>query len=402
MLRSLYAGVSGLQAHSTAIDVVADNIANVNTPGFKAARAQFQALVAHTLRGAGNPTAQGRDPVQIGLGVTIGAVERQMSQGTPQATGQATDVAIEGNGFFLIQAGEAQRYTRNGAFGVNGNRVLVEAASGAAVLGWASDAAGLIDTNRPPGELTLPAAGESLARATTRLRLGGNLDSRAAVGDTAVTVARLYDSQGTEQEVRFTFAKTGDNAWSWTATTADGTAIGTGALAFDGDGQCTTPTAVLDVPVSGGATTPLHITVEFGAQQLAADTVVAATYQDGLPPGSFQGFTVTENGVLMGSFSNGLTRALGQLALATFTNPAGLQRDSSGAFVESANSGPRQIGTPGSGGRGRLVAGALEMSNVDLTREFAALIALQRGFQANGRSVTTSDQLLQDILMLKQ
>ncbi len=391
-----------MQAHGMAIDVVADNIANVNTPGFKAARAQFQSLMAQTLRGAGSPITAGRNPFQIGLGVTIGTVERQMTQGSPQTTGRATDLTIEGNGFFMLQAGPSYCYTRNGAFDVNGDRVLVEAVSGAAVLGWSSDAQGRIDTSQPPAAIVLPATGDSLARATTRVSLGGNLNTDANVGAATTTVARVYDSQGREHQLQVTFTKSGDNAWSWAATDEGGATIGSGTVEFDGNGQCTTPAAALSVPVAGGATTPLQLNLEFGIQQLAAETLVAPTYQDGLPSGSFEGFTVTETGVLIGSFSNGLSRALGQLALATFTNPAGLQRASSGAYTETANSGPRQVNAPGSAGNGRLISGSLEMSNVDLTREFSALITLQRGFQANGRSITTSDQLLQDVLMLKQ
>ena len=158
----------------------------------------------------------------------------------------------------------------------------------------------------------------------------------------------------------------------------------------------------MSVPLSEGATTPMVFTTTFDVQQLAEGSEVVASYQDGLPPGAFQGFSVTDSGILIGSYSNGLTRQIGQLAIASFTNPAGLQRGPSGSFMETANSGPAQVGTSGTGGRGTIVSGTLEMSNVDLTREFSSLIVYQRGFQANGRSVTVSDQLLQDILMLKQ
>ena len=403
MIRSMYSGVSGLQAHGVAIDVVADNIANVNTPGFKAARAQFQALVSQTLRGASSPTSGGQNPAQVGLGVTIGGIERQMGQGSLQTTGRSSDLAIEGNGFFVLSNNGSARYTRNGAFGVDGSRTLVDSASGAAVMGWASDTAGSIDTSQPPTRLSLPAAGQTMARASTRLLLGGNLNAAANVGDTATTQVRLYDSQGSVQLVSFTFAKTNINEWSWTAADGGGAAIGAGTLTFDANGHPTTGAQTLSIPLTNGAATPMNVSIGFdGVGQLAQASEVVPTMQDGLPPGDFQGFSVTNNGALIGSFSNGLTRQLGQLAMATFSNTAGLERDSGGAFAETANSGVAQVGAAGTGGRGRVIAGSLEMSNADLTREFSTLIMLQRGFQANGRSVTTSDQLLQDILSLKQ
>ncbi len=351
MIRSLYSGVSGLQAHGTAIDVVADNIANVNTPGFKAARAQFQALVAQTLRAAGTPDAGGQNPAQVGLGVTVGAIERQMTQGSPQTTGRASDLAIEGNGYFIISTGAgAPRYTRNGAFDINGNRQLVEAASGAAVLGWVADANGKIDTSQPITPLTIPAEGDTLARQTTKLTLSGNLDATANVGDSASTTVRLYDSQGREQYITFTMVKTAPNTWSWDATDAGGASVGTGVLTFDGEGRCTTGPATVSVPLTDGAITPMVFTTTFNVQQLAESSEVVASHQDGLPPGAYQGFSVTDNGVLIGSYSNGLTRQIGQLAIASFTNPAGLQRGPAGAFLETANSGPAQVGTSGTGG----------------------------------------------------
>lgn len=390
-----------MQAHGTAIDVVADNIANVSTPGFKAAHAQFQALVAQTLRSASGPSDGSLNPMQVGLGVRTGAIEHDMSQGSPESTGRSSDLTIEGNGFFITQKDGVQRYTRNGAMDINGDRVLVETGNGAAVLGWTADSTGAINTQQTPATLKLPSAGETMARATSQMALGGNLNASAAVGDSATTQLSLYDSLGREQVLDITFTKTGDNAWSWAAQDSGGAAVGGGNVTFDANGLTSAAPQTLNVALAGGAA-PLSVAVHFdGIRQLQGNSEVALTSQDGLAPGRYEGFSVSENGALIGSFSNGLTRKLGQLAVATFDNPAGLERDNSD-FAATANSGNAQIGVAGSGGNGSIISGTLEMSNVDLTREFSKLITLQRGFQANGRSVTTSDQMLQDILSLKQ
>ena len=179
--------------------------------------------------------------------------------------------------------------------------------------------------------------------------------------------------------------------------------MGTGSIAFDSAGRTAATAQTVTLTPAGGAATPQATSVRFdGITQLAEASQLALSSQDGLEPGSFTGFTVTDSGIIMGSYNNGLTRPLGQLAIAAFANPAGLSREGDGTYSESANSGVSQVGVAGSQGRGAIAAESLEMSNVDLTSEFANLIVLQRGFQANGRSITVSDQLLEDVLQLKR
>jgi flagellar hook protein FlgE len=414
MLRSMFSGVSGLRTHQVMMDVIGNNIANVNTAGYKSGSVVFQDLLSQLLRGAGGPVPGlgGTNPAQVGLGVRLAGITTSFGQGALQLTGRSTDMAIQGDGFFVTELGGQQLYTRAGAFSFDTEGKLVTA-DGAVAQGWAADPLGNIDKNQPLTDLKMP-LGQTLAPVQTQnLKLGGNLPADAAVGATVTSSIKVYDAQGTQISVTFQFTKTAADQWSVQAESPDATGtlqpVGApAALAFDPDtGALTAPPGYTITPP--GVWDANGIAIDFGTaaapdalSQFSGTTSVAALSQDGSALGTLQSFSIGQDGVVTGVFSNGRTQAIGQLALASFNNPAGLEKAGGAAFRATANSGLAQIGSAGSGGRGLISGGMLEMSNVDLAQEFTNLIVAQRGFQANSRVITASDELLQDLVNLKR
>lgn len=412
MIRSMYAAVSGLRAHQTMMDVVGNNIANVNTTGFKKSNTIFQDILSQTLNGAGAPTSGlgGTNPAQIGLGAQVGAIAQNLQQGGLQSTGRDLDVALEGDGFFVLENGGEQLFTRAGSFSIDANGNLV-GTEGGFVQGWTADAAGSLNSTGPTGRLRIPVGEQIAPIMTSTIDFGGNLSAGAAIGDTTVTSLNVFESQGSKIELTLTFEKTGANAWNMTATSApngDPVAVGDGALQFDASGRLTSP-ADLTAEIAAGAIPGMGaVSLRLGGDgtgeitQLAAQSSVAAVNQDGSWTGQLVGITVGQDGILTGSYSNGQVKPIAQLAIASFSNPEGLERLTGTKWRASVNSGLAQLGTASSGGRGLVAPGTLEMSNVDLSEEFTNLIRTQRGFQANSRVITTSDEMLQEIVNLKR
>ncbi|HOL55647.1 MAG TPA: flagellar hook protein FlgE [bacterium] len=408
MMRSLFAGVSGLRNHQVRMDVIANNIANVNTTGYKMARVTFQDLFYQTLKGASAPQGSmgGTDPIQVGLGMTIGGINTIYTPGNPQYTGNPTDFAIQGDGFFIVSDGNKSYFTRDGAFSIGLDGSLVNPNTGYKVLGWKANVSGIIDTSMPVEPLVIPKGQQMMAKATSNVRVVGNLDAQSNTGTIFSAPTTIYDSLGVSHTLRFTFEKTGINQWTVTAD-MDGISV-TGwssTLVFRDDGVYDPASSIINpvsiTPTNGAA--QLNITPDFSNMtQLGGDTSISISYQDGYPMGSLTDFTVSETGVITGIYSNGLNQVLGQIALANFGNPGGLTRVGYNLFEVSVNSGEALIGYPGSGGRGNLYVGALEMSNVDLASEFTNMIITQRGFQANSRIITTSDEMLQELVNLKR
>jgi flagellar hook protein FlgE len=437
MLRSMFSGVSGLRSHQTMMDVIGNNIANVNTVGYKAATVVFQDLLIQAIRGAGVPDAAvdgagGTNPAQVGLGVTITGIVNNFTQGASQLTGRSTDLSIQGDGFFVVRDQGQQLYTRAGSLNFDALGRLTTA-DGSILQGWTADAAGVINPNAAVGDLSMPLGQSTAPQVTQNVRLGGNLPADAAVGTQIVTSLTVYDVQGTPIDATFTFAKTGADTWTVTATMPDTetpiapnttmppAVIGTANLTWDPVAGAFSPAPSLTLtPASATSSvvgaTPVTgswgaspITVDFGAatdatalRQFSGQSSVAALSQDGSALGTLQSFTIGQDGVVTGVFSNGRTRAIGQIALAGFSNSAGLEKTGNSLYRSSVNSGLPQVGQPGSGGRGVLAGSTLEMSNVDLAQEFTNLIIAQRGFQANSRVITASDELLQDLVNLKR
>jgi flagellar hook protein FlgE len=390
VLRSLYSGISGLRAHQTMLDVTGNNIANVNTVGFKGSSTEFQDTLSQLTQGASGPQAEtgGTNPAQIGLGVKVAAVTTNFNQGSAQSTGKATDMMISGDGFFVTSRGGQQLYTRAGSFSFDAGGRLVSP-DGALLQGWTADAAGVVNTGSPIGNIVLSPTATVPAVATSRATFDGNLPSDAAVGTALERDLQVFDANGVARNLAVTFTRTGAG-WDVAAADANG-ASGTGSLAFT-NGQLT----------SGGSMTVGGINLDLGAVTgYAGMTTVVASGQNGSAAGTLVSFTLGNDGSLVGAFSNGLKQVVGRVALAKFTNPAGLEKAGNSSYSSTANSGNPQIGEAGGPGFGTLTGGALEMSNVDLSQEFTNLIVAQRGFQANARIITTSDQVLQELVDLK-
>jgi flagellar hook protein FlgE len=579
MLQAMFSGVSGLQAHQTRMSVIGNNIANVNTIGFKAGRASFQEQLSQVLRSASSPKEAGTGGLnfsQVGLGVTLGAIDTIQTQGNLQTTGKATDLAIQGMGFFVVSDGKNVYYTRDGSFDLDSSGALVNTATGQKLLGYIADANGNIDNSRPVSQdsvLRIPVGTLSNAKQTQNITFAGNLDASSALQSTRVdftgnlnkaaaptdtlqitqsvydalgnahtlsitfanpdsapsgagvpagataawdvvvkvdgdtvydstagksriyftgagwvfadtstgaslggaiqldggtasnsaakvpgtggasnfsvdlhlgtltnaaststitgvsdgqaggspfwgTSIRVYDSLGVGHLITFTYTRVplgvggptdATARWEWVAIENGGQIAsssdpGNSALFFDSTGKLVGgSTQTITITPVNGSISPFTIRIDnSGLGQLASDSTVSANTQDGYPAGTLQSFTISPDGLISGVFTSGLTRLLGQIAIASFSNPGGLEKLGSNLYRESANSGAAQVGVPNQGGRGKISPGFLEMSNVDLSNEFANLIITERGFQANTRIITVVDNLLQDVINIKR
>ncbi len=411
MLRSLYSGISGLRAHQTMMDVVGNNIANVNSAGFKTSQTVFEDTLSQTIKNAGAPqgTAGGTNPAQIGLGVRLSTISTNFTQGAAQTTGKATDLEIQGDGFFVVHAGQESVYTRNGNFSFDSDGRLVTS-NGNVVQGWTGNN-GVIDTNASVGDIKLPTGTLRAPTATGKAELGGNLSAEAAAGQIITETIPMYDAQGTAHSAVYTLTKLAGtattNSWSL-GVKIDGTTAASAPATLDFSavtGKLTGP-----APVAPSTANVVNITAPWGAvaldvsatSQYGGASTVAALSQNGSTAGGLTALTISPNGTLVGVFSNGLKQPLAQLALANFNNPTGLEKIGGSIFRTSVNSGTAQLGQAGTGSLGTLANNTLEMSNVDLASEFTNLIVAQRGFQANSRVITTSDEILQELVNLKR
>ncbi|AEE15419.1 flagellar hook-basal body protein [Thermodesulfobium narugense DSM 14796] len=556
MLRAMSSAVSGLQNNQTAMDVIGNNIANVNTIGFKASTVTFSQMLSQTLSGASAPQngLGGINPMQIGLGTQIAAISTPFTSSSTENTGVNTDLAIQGNGFFIVNNGSQNFYTRDGSFNVDANGNLVNSA-GLKVQGWQADSSGVVNPSGPVSDLKIPIGQSMPAKQSNNITMTGNLDASQYANTSSSTTpyavtssGAIYDSLGVSHSVTTVITPTGtQNTWKWrtlttlpsadvpskTAAAPSGPATATGniTLSFNGyaiqsivgdnvpynisitvqngdttstieqkvinainndqilknyfvasnnsgsvnlqsklvdptgtygtnwltitenDGSTgaatglnnfsyassdvgTTPvsnvyatsgygtltfnsngslsnvtttyptpstsTATLLINPSTGASTPWTPTINFsGMTQYGGSSSLNFASQDGYSSGSLQSYSIDQSGVITGTYSNGLTNAIGQIALANFPNPSGLTSNGSNIYSTSSNSGTAQIGAAGSGGIGTIIPSALEMSNVDLSQQFTNLITTERGYEANARVITTSDQMLQDLLSLK-
>ena len=390
MLRSLYSGISGLRSHQTMLDVTGNNIANVNTTAFKSSSTQFQDTLSQLTQSAGGPQALagGTNPAQVGLGVRVAGISTNFAQGSTQATGRPTDLMISGDGFFVTQLGNQTLYTRAGSFDFDSAGRLV-APDGSVVQGWPATN-GVVNNGGPVGDVVLPRGAVVPAVATTSATVGGNLPDDAALGTALVRDSQAYDGAGTARALTLTYTRTAAG-WDVSGVDANG-ATATTALAFTNGALTTGGTLAI-----GGITVDMTKLTGF-----AGLTSVAVTNQDGRAAGSLETYAIGTDGTIVGQFSNGASQAIGRIVLASFVNPGGLEKAGASAYKSTLNSGIAQIGTAGGGGVGALNSGALEMSNVDLSQEFTNLIVAQRGFQANARIITTSDEVLQELTNLKR
>jgi flagellar hook protein FlgE len=395
------------------MDVIGDNIANVNTVGFKASRVNFRDGFAQVLQAAtqAQDARGGRNPAQVGSGVTLGSINADFTQGSLEATGRAFDLAIEGSGFFVLGDGAQNYYSRAGDFQLDGSGRLVQAGTGLVVQGVGADSQGLLTGS--VGDLILPLGEAAAPVATSQIRLSGNLDAGAEAGAVRTMTATVYDSAGLTYEIALTFTSTGNGSWDWNATGAGGSLMPPtegGIATFDGDGALTEFTypdggSGLTVTRPGGGTFSIEVVSgdaqgRNGLTGFASTSTAAVLGQNGYGSGELTDVGIDANGIITGLYSNGTDRVLGQVALATFTNPSGLTRSGGSLYLASSNSGTAAIGFAGDGGASTLTSGALESSNVDISQELTDMIITQRGFQASAQVITTSDELLAEVINL--
>ena len=391
MLRSLDSGISGLRAHQTMLDVTANNIANVNTTGYKASSTQFEDTLSQMLTSAGGSNGEvgSTNPAQVGLGVKVAGIATDFTQGSTNSTGKPTDMMISGDGFFTVKSGGQTLYTRAGSFTFDSDGQLATP-DGALVQGWTATNGVIPAGNAPLSTITLPANSVAPAIATTTSTLTGNLPSDAAVGTTFTQTEGVYDATGASRSLNLTFTKT---AAGWDVAGSDGTgATGSATMVFTNGALA-----------SGGSISVGGVTVDMSATSgYAALQTASMSGQDGRASGTLQSYSISSDGRLIGSYSNGSTETIAQIALANFTNPGGLAKAGSSDYTPTIASGAATFGIAGTNGLGTLVGGSLEMSNVDLTQEFSDLIVAQRGFEANARIITASDQILQDLNQMQR
>ena len=517
MLRSLFDGVSGLRNQQTRMDVIGNNIANVNTVAFKAGRVTFKEGFAQLLQGASRPPGDqgGTNPIQIGLGSQVGSIDQLYTQGNLETTGNATDLAIQGDSMFVVRKGAQSSYTRSGNFQVDSTGKLVSPTNGFVVQGE------MYKNGIPEDgvqDITIPFGQKVAAKGTDAMTLGGNLNAAASKvppgfnissaadraanpGSWTETSLTTYDSLGSQHDVKLQMWKKDANQWGWrldptsptvsvpatigagdasgahhfaiptppsgstvtiagvttasglqidpnavhfdsttgdykidssvnlngnelatvsysilptppsTATATDASTWGGqngGVLTFDQEGNLDptnsdTPTLKFSVPGADDVSIKLNLgSGAGGLTQSATSSTAVLRDQDGYTAGTLQNYSIDRSGVINGSYSNGTTQPLGRIVLADFNNPSGLLKTGDNMFQESANSGGAVLGYALEGAQSQITAGALEMSNVDLAQEFTNMIIAQRAFQANGKVITTSDQMLQELMQVKQ
>lgn len=414
MFNSFSSALAALKAHSAAVDTVGHNLANQNTTGFKAVDVAFKDLVAESIGGQ----------METGLGVGRPVTVRNFNQGSVQSSSGALDAAIQGNGFFVVKpaGSDAKLYTRDGSFKLNAAGV-VTTQTGERVQGYGVDANGQVDLSGLQ-DITIP-TGTSSAKATTTMSVFANLNANAAVGDTFSSSVEVVDSLGKSHLVTTTFTKTAANEWTMQASmpaseTTTVTPPATALLAtpvtieFDANGLMTDPdntpgTIDITLPDLVSGASDLTVAMNFynpdGAptlSQVTAASSTSKTTQDGVRAGQIVGVGMADDGRVMARYDSGEERMIAQLGIAVTSNPGSLTGAGNNLFREGADTAKLVDGVAGGGGRGRVKAGALEGSTVDIAREFTNLIVYQRGYQANSRVITTTDEITQETLNLKR
>ncbi|HEY1647768.1 MAG TPA: flagellar hook protein FlgE [Terracidiphilus sp.] len=415
--------LTGLEADSTALNTVANDLANMNTTAFKAQTTNFADLFYQEIGSTG-----AGDPIQVGAGVKVASNETAYTQGSINSTGNSTDVALNGSGFFVVSnGGGAYEYTRAGNFTQDANGNIVSAA-GLSVMGYPA-VNGVVNTNAPLVPINIPVGQVQEPVATTSLTMTANLDAATATGTQFPAQVTVYDSLGEPHVATATYTQTAANTWSYSValpaadfTSGVSTPV-TGTIAFDSNGNLTTvtptggaaktvgtaPGDVSSIPLAftGLADAASNLGIQWnllGANgkpnisQVDTASAVSSTNQNGYPSGQYQSFSIGSDGTVTVTYSNGQLQNVGQVALANVTNLQGLQLLGDGNYATTLASGTASIGTSGSAGLASLQDGALEASNVNISSEFSNLIIAQRAFEANAKSVTTFDTVTQDTI----
>lgn len=419
MLQAMYNGVSAITATQEQMNVIGNNIANIDTTAYKTQSVTFADQLSQTIQGASADTGSvgGINAIQLGTGVKVASVSTLESQGGLLSTSSPTNLAIQGNGYFMVSdPSYGMTYTRDGNFSLDNSGNLVNSTTGNYVLGWQANTSGTIDQSQtvgPSSTINFGIGSATAVQPTANITYTGNLSADAAAGTTYQRSIKIYDSLGEAHSIMLTFtrqAQSGSsaagNTWTWTAsgdpglTTPSG-AVNQGTVTFDANGNMSAQTGTLSMKNTDGSATPQTMNVSFAATtQVSGQSTLGPQSQDGYPPGSLESFTIDNQGVISGTFSNGLTRSLGQVALASFANPQGLSSTGNNTLIPTANSGQALVGQADTLGLGSIATGYLEQSNVDLGTEFTNMIVAQKSYEANTKIVTTVSSMLDTLIQM--
>ena len=407
--------LSGLNASSSALATISNNLANLNTDGYKSQSTIFSDVFYQNLGTSGN-----NNPIQTGFGVKVEGTSIDLTNGNVSSTGISSNMALDGSGYFVTgDATGALSYTRSGDFTTNTSGQLVTL-GGQLVMGYPATG-GTVNTNASLQAINV-GGGASTASATSNFSMTTNLDASAALGSTySPTPLAVYDSLGGSHLLSVNYTKTGADTWSYNVTvpssdlqngTGTTTSLGSGTLTFDSSGTLSTPTGNLQLnsvgPFTDGAaamspTWELSTSAGGGSliTQTASTSASSAQTQNGYAAGTLSGYSVLADGTVQGTFSNGQTHAVGQVAVANFANPEGLQLMGNNQYGVTASSGQAVVGAAGTGGRGTIIGSSVEQSNVDVATQLSDLIVAQRSYEANAKAITTLDQIEQDTISMK-
>ena len=403
--------LSGLAASSSSLNVIANNLANLNTDGYKNESLVFGDVFNQVQRTSGNG-----NPIQIGSGVQIAGQIMNFSNGSVSSTNVASNMALQGNGFFVVEGNNQVSYTRSGNFTVNSSGQLCTP-QGQLLMGYPA-ISGVVSTSAALSPITVNQVGNIPAVATSSFQMSANLNANAAVGDSYSSPITVYDSLGTSHVLTVQYTKTAENTWGYsisvpsadTGGTGTPTPVATGSLTFDTSGNLTSPTgSITGIKISGLAdgAGPMDLTWNLNGSgttpiifQQDAESATSASQQNGYGVGTLNGYSVLPDGTVQGEFSNNQTLALGQVAIASFANVQGLQQTGSNDFQSTFASGAAVIGQAGSAGKGLITGGAVEGSNVDLSTQFANMIVAQQSYEANAKVLTTLNQVSQATIQI--
>jgi flagellar hook protein FlgE len=400
--------LTGLNADTTALNTIGNNLANLNTTAFKDQTTEFSDLFYQQVGSSGSG-----DAIQQGLGTRVSSTNTDFTQGTLATGSSSTDMAIQGNGFFVVNNGGTQELTRAGDFQLDSSGNLTTA-DGYNVMGTAASN-GVITSGGALVPLQLPVGSTQAAQQTTQVGITGNLDASAPVGTQFSTAVTIYDSLGTSHVATATFTNTGPNQWGYAITLPAGDETGTpvgntGTLSFNSSGNLISPSSnVTGISFPGMADGSADMSMKWSLFDAAGNSTISqtagtsastATTQNGYASGTYNGFTVDDTGVISAQYSNGETQVVGQVALANVENAEGLTRAGDNAYVATQASGAATVGIANAGGLGIINDDSLEGSNVNISTEFTNLIVAQRAFEANSKTVTTFDTLTQETINL--
>lgn len=399
--------LTGLEASSKALNTIANNLSNMNTTAFKSQSVTFSDLFYQQIGSSG-----AGDPLQVGAGTQVASTETDFSQGSINETGNATDVALNGNGFFVVANGSEIEYTRDGNFSLTSDGSLTTQ-SGQQVMGYPV-VNGAVNTNAPLAPIEIPVGAVEQPAATTTMSITANLDSSSTLNAMVPAQITVYDSLGVSHVATIDFTNNGGGSWAYTISMPAGEATGganlTGTLTFDQNGNLTTPANNAAVPpisftgLGDGASDLAIAWNLYGANgkptvtQVSSASAVSATNQNGYASGEYNGFTIDSNGLVSAKFSNGQTTAVGQIALASITNQQGLVITAGNNYQTTLASGAASVGVAGSAGLGTMEDEALEQSNVDISTQFSDLIVAQQAFEASSKAITTFDTISQETI----